>query len=311
MPWTKQNIAGPIPSGLAGILQSLSSVISALIPLLATAHTAVEAAQLFFTPTSNPYASLVTALLAEVQNFNNDLFGTGIYFLEVNGQTTAGIAKYDQAGIPLLTPGNAILTAINSFDDTCDTNRPQFSVQAEVCATGVLATAPSVGEFIGLIQALLAIFSLPAWQSLLTTLLRIHTQVTCPASPPLWHSYRLNSIPQLKSIQDTINNLIAALLGYATVADNILAQLAAVIAGKQAQLQQLENQLNQIISGLTHTTGLYVFNLPPTIGGSKAIQTALLDCPLQNSTNQYTIMTLMVGGGPAFLPANLLRQMIL
>lgn len=314
MAWVNQNIAGPIPSGLANLVQGLESVISTLTPLLSAAHALVEVAQVFFNPTSSPYAALVTSLLAELQAFNNDLFGTGIYYLSVTANTvenTGTTVKHDTLGIPLLTPNQAIEAAINSFYDTCDTNRPQLSQYAEVCAVALMATAPGAGQFLALIQGLLAIFALPDWLDFSLRLNRILTPVTCQAVPPIWQSYRLNSIPELKDIQTTINNAINICEGYLTTADNILAQLAALIAAKQNQLTALQAQIQAIINDLRHTTGIYIMNLPPTTGGNVAVQNALKDCVLQQSTNQYTIMTLLVGGGPALIPVNVLRLALL
>src|SRR5271154_5548535 len=151
MSWNYQNVAGPIPSGLANIVQEFGTVISALSPLLSAASAAVEAAQIFFNPTTSPYAAIVTALIAELEAFNNDLFATGVYYLSVTGDTALNLGipvKHDSLGIPLLTPKQAIQAAINSFNDTCDTNRPQFSQYAEITAFGIMATSPAPEQFL-------------------------------------------------------------------------------------------------------------------------------------------------------------------
>lgn len=311
--WVNQNVAGPIPAGLANLVQGFGEVVSSLSPLLSAAQALVEVAQAFFNPTTSPYAALVNTLLTELQAFNNDLFATGVYYLSVTANTATNsgrIVQHDPLGIPLLTPEGAIEAAINSLYDQCDVNRPQFSEYAEVCAIGLMATAPSAGQFLALIEALIAIFQLPDWLDFSVRLKRILTPI-CAPTPPIWQSLRLNSIQDLKNVQNAINNAINTCEGYLTTANNILQQLADLIAAKQHQLNQLQAQIQNLINDLRHTTGIFIMNLPPTIGGNAVIQSALMDCVLERSTNQYTIMTLIVGGGPSLIPVDTLRAAIL
>lgn len=304
-------MVGPIPAGLADLVEATEAVASTLSPLLAAAADLVSIAQAFFNPTSNPYAALVNSLITQAEDFNNDLFATGVYELTVDGDTIGGRVKYDSFGIPLLTPGQAITAAISSLSDICDTARPQFSNEAEVTAIGFLATAPSPGEFLALINGLLAIFNLPTWANYQVRFNRRMSPPSCQPTPPVWESVRLNSISDLQAAQTAVNNLLSACQGYEVTADSILTQLAQVISGKQAQLTALEQQMNVLIQNLRAATGLYVLNLPPTIGGNQALATAFYDCPLSQSTNQYTIATIFVGGGVSLEPINLFRQMVL
>lgn len=311
MAWIKQDIAGPIPPGLSAIATGVGALASTLSPLLSAAAAAVSAAQAFFSPTTNPYSALVDSLLAEAQDFNNDLFSTGVYYLSVHGNNVATANRRDILGIPLLTPGQAITAAIHSFEDTCDEARPQFSDSAQVSAIGILVTAPSLDQFLALIEALLNVINLNDWLSFFTQIKRIGSPPACQPELPNWGSIRLNSISDLKDIQDTINSLISALQGYKNTADQALQQLADVIAGKQNQLTQLQNQIDQLVNNLRNTQGIYIMNLPPTSGGNTAVKNALQDCPLEQSTNEYTIATIIMGGGPSLDTVNSLRKMLL
>jgi hypothetical protein len=311
MSWVSQDVVHPIPSSLATLVSGTSSLISSITPVLHAASTLLTAAEVFFSPTTNLYAAFVTGLLTEAQNFNNDLFDTGVYQLTVSGDTIGGVVKYDSFGIPLLTPGQAIQAAISSLSDLGDVNRPQFNNTAEVTAIGFMATAPSPDQFITLINNLLNIMNLQDWLNFSVKFTRRITPPIPQSVPPDWQSLRLNSIQDLASVQQAVNNLISTLLGYQVIADNIITQLVNLINAKTAQLTALNVQLTRLINDLKATTGMYVMNLPPTIGGNSALIAAFTDCPLSQSTNQYTICSIFVGGGVSLEPVNLFRQMVL
>jgi len=311
MSWIKRDIAGPIPAGLGSLASTAGTMAGALTPLLATASAAVAAAQSFFNPTTNPYAGIANSLLTQAQALSTDLFSTGVYYLSVNGDNVAGVTRHDQFGIPLLTPRQAITAAISSFDDLGDTQRPQFSNNATVCALGLLGTVPSPGQFTSLLNGLNAVLSIPDLNNLSLTIGRRSQPAQPQAVPPNWISFRLNSIPQLASSQTAINNSITTAEGYLLTANNALTQLHNVITAKQNQINQLQTQINQLATDLKAFTGLYTLNVPPSIGGNALIKAALVDCPLELSNNQYTFLILFVGGGPSLTAVDMLRQMVL
>jgi hypothetical protein len=311
--WIRRDIAAPIPAGIGSLASEVGSVLSTVNPLLTAATAAVNAASLFFNPTTNPYSALATGLLTEAQVLNNDIFSTGIYELFVSGDNVSGITAHDQFGIPLLTPRQAINAAIGSFNDLGDANRPQFSINAEVCALGLLATAPSSAQFLTLVNGLLNIFNIPDLSNFAVTIKRRSTPAVLQAVPPLWKNFNLASIGNLNTAQSAVNSAITTALGYSLDASAAIQNLKNVISGKQAQLTTLETNLNNLATNLQSFTGLYTLNVPPAVGGNALIQAALLDCPLELSTNQYTIIVLFVGGsvGGTLETVNAFRQMVL
>src|SRR5207244_7723 len=151
---------------------------STLTPILSTVSTLLSVAQAFYTSTTDPYKSLVTGLLSQAQAFNNDLFGTGVFNLSVTADNRQGRIRYDSFGMPLMTLQEAILAAVDSFSDTGDTFRPQFSLSANVVAVGFLATAPSPDQFKALLDSLLSILDLPDWSNFRLRIKRIQAAPT-------------------------------------------------------------------------------------------------------------------------------------
>lgn len=311
MSWKQSPIVKPIPGNLAAIASTAGGVASTLGSTLNAVGSLLSLVQPFVNNTVNPYQSMTQSLLSEVQNFNNDFFGTGVYMLTVTGYDRGGVVKYDTTGIPILTPGEAIEAAIASLDDIGDLARPQFSSGANIAAVGFLASSPSLGQLIALMEQMLAIFSIPDWKLMLSRVKRQGTTISSPPVPPDWKSLRLNSIDQLANMQNAVNDLVSHLKGYNVTADSNIADLVDIIQRKAQQLDQLANSLDQLASDLANTTGIFVLNLPAGVGGNPRLKDALRDCPLQRSKNQYTIMSVLVGGGPSLAPVDNIRRLVI
>lgn len=70
--------------------------------------------------------------------------------------------QYDEVtGFPLLSASQAIQSAIDSFDDEGDPNRPQFSSSAEVAAFGLMITFPTFQQFLNLLNLIGDLFDFP------------------------------------------------------------------------------------------------------------------------------------------------------
>jgi hypothetical protein len=298
-----------VPQELGNLLNSAGGTIATLQPILQTIKSLLQVAEAFYHGSLDPLSTVVQALLTEVENLVNDFFATGVYTLVVDPINRPGIVKYDSLGIPLMTPGQAIFTALDSLDDKGDPARPQFSDDAQVSGIGLLASAPTVDQFLTLITQLSGIFTIPQWE-LVFKIAKRHTRTPAVPTPPDWQSLRLNSIAEMKELQDVLLALTQMLRGYAVVPNTNIQDLINIINTKISKLQDILNTMNSLISGLQNTTGIFVMNMPIDVGGNNRIKTYLRDCPMERSTNQYSIMALFIGGGASLQPVDKMRRMM-
>lgn len=311
MSWIKRDVVGPIPDELASVSAEASTLVSTLTPILTSVANLLSAAQVFYTTTLDPYSSLVTSLINQAENLNNDFFATGVYDLSVTPFSRSGVTRYDSFGFPLMTPKEAILSAVESFDDLGDSQRPQFSNSAQVSAIGLLASAPSPDAFISIVENLTSILQLEDWK-LLLKLRERHSDVSSVESVlPDWRSLKLNSIEDMRKVQDSNNQIISYARGYAATPDTNIQDLVDVINAKVSKLNQLKSQLDQLTQNLRAATGVFVMNVPMGVGGNERIKQELRDCPLERSTNQYTVLTVIMGGGPSLSTVDNFRKLVL
>ena len=330
MAWQKSSVGAPVPQAIVSAVDAVDTVVSILDPILTVAETALEVAKVFVKTTTDPAAVLFDAVISDLENLINDLFATGVYCLEVNpfniqassvivpgavGGPSPIIGRWDVFGIPLMTPNECIINMINSFDDLGDTARPQFSSQASIVAFGFLITAPDIAGFLALIDAFLAVFDWPGFDLMKA---RMAKQITepVPSVYPDWVSLKLNSIKQLKDIQDSLLDLVNTLKGYRNVLNNVI-DLIDMIKTKVETLQDIvkkfRNQLDSL-KNAAKASGIYVFNFPLQTGGNKAIQAALNDPYLQSICtldNGYTASILLLGGGPSAAPINAIKELVI
>lgn len=299
----------PVPKALGQIAHAASAVTTPLASVLGATSSLLSAAQTFYTSRTSPYKLLLNSILQQLQNFNNDFFGTGVFCLVVTPYTVSKPVRYDALGIPQLTPAQAISAAIASFNDLGDVNRPQFSNSAEVCAFGLLVSAPTLGQFAALINALNALLTVPEFSLLLSRVQALQAPGKKSTAPD-WQSVRLNSYPALRDAQKAVNDFISHCKGYVVAGDANIQNLINVIKNKVTRLQNIVKQLQALSNSISNTTGIYVLNLAPQVGGNTLIQTALRDCPLEKSPNTYCAMVLFVGGGPSLAIVNNLRKLM-
>lgn len=345
MTWTKKSIPAPIPEGLDVIAAESSAILSAVSPILDTAISALEAASAFIGSDEDPIQSIALVLLQELQNFNNDLFGTGVFNLVVNpfnllGENdpmsiaenqalapylpnfnkTFGVRKRDQFGWPLVSPGKIIDIMQQSFDDDGDVNRPQFSESAEVCAFGFLITAPSLESLRPLMESLQAVMDLKQFENILKKLKSKLGEdpneggFIVPSRQPDWTSFRMNSMEPFKSIQRSVNSQIDYYEGLLTTADKALDDLTKVLTAKVTTLRTIIEDLNTILSDLTNATaasGIYLLDVPPAIGGNDYLKSQLDSEELDDlKNNNYSLGVLFVGGGPSLTTVNSIRELL-
>jgi hypothetical protein len=254
---------------------------------------------------------MVDTAITTAANAVNDLAGAGVYTLVVDPFKTGSLLatgarlRYDVKGIPLLTPKEAILTAIASFDDLADSNRPIFSDTAQVSALGFLLTAPSAEALKALLDALYAILKFPWLKEIGDRVGRHVNTGTSPvsqAAPPDWRKdVNITGVEELRNARDQLRKAQEYLNGYKTTADDSVNALTSVISDKAAAATASSTALANIVNNalsLNSTTGLYTLNIPPSIGGNSLVKAELRDCPLERSQNQYTILLLMLNGGP-------------
>lgn len=330
MPWQKEPISSPVSDAVVSVVDAVDTVVSVLEPILAIAEAALDVAKIFVSTALDPAAALFDALISQLENLINDLFATGVYVLEVNpfnvqaasivvpgavGGPAPIIGRWDDFGIPLMTPAEAIIYMIDSFDDLGDSARPQFSNEASVVAFGFIITAPDIAGFLALINAFLAVFQWPGFD-LLKQRITKKTAATIPSVYPDWISYRLNSIQQLKDVQDSLLDLINTLKGYRSILNNIT-DLIDMLETKVKTLEDIVKKFRQLLQNLKNAakaSGIYVFDFPLQTGGNKAVQTALQDPYLQSICtleNGYTASILFLGGGPSAAPIQAIKSLII
>lgn len=162
MPWQQKTLLPPLPSEAQGIVDGLDAVAGSIVPILDAAATLLDAAKIFFSAGTDLYATLMTALITEVEDLVNDLFGAGAFELLVHSDAVLSTKlKKDKSGIKLITPVDAVNIAIQSFDDLGDDQRPQFSDGASVSGFGFLVTAKDVFLLIKILEILASVLGLP------------------------------------------------------------------------------------------------------------------------------------------------------
>lgn len=313
MAWVKKDVGAPVSQALVDAAGTAATAVGTMAGVLSIATSLLKVAQVFVNKKVDPFAAAFQSVITELENLNNDLFATGVYILTINQLDVPGARRQDDFGVPILYPREALQMAIESFDDIGDPNRPQFSDGAQVCAFGFLATAPSLVGLIDLIDALLGVFNIKDWELIKKRLKRISDPPSVASVYPDWKSLRLNSVSQLKSIQDSTNRLLETVRGLGEVVDAIhdiincvdqkVKDAEAIVSAMKQNLQDLQSAAK--------ASGLYVLDVPPHIGGNPYLKEQIFDCHLAIANTPYTLVGIFVGGGPSLSPVNNVRQMIL
>jgi hypothetical protein len=300
---------------LQSALSAVNSTFGPIISTLGIISDALNIIKLYANPSTDPFAMLVSAAFDELEAVVNNAFGTGVYFLHVTPFNVYGNKNHDTSGMPILYPQQAIQAAISSFDDIGDQDRPQFSNSANVAAIGFMATATSVPDFTDLIEAMLKVFHIPEWELVATRAKRrVRPEVVHRSYQPDWKSMKLDSIGNMSQMHSMLLDLLETLRGYATIPDNNIGDLITAIQGKIAALNVILKNVKDTIAILTGSAGgIYVMDIPNGTGGNDRIKRALRDPFLEQCkpTSGYTIMTIMMGGGPSLATVEAIRSLML
>lgn len=313
MAWKLQTLKAPIPADdIEAIMTPLDAAVSSISGILDVVAEALEVIAVFANPSTDPYNLIIQGFYDELNAFINNFFATGVYSLTVSPFNVSGNLRHDAFSIPILYPQDAIEAAVKSLDDPGDAARPQFSDSAEVAAVGFMVTATSAPGLEAIIRALTEIFRVPAWEFALREIQR-RMQVAVKSTQPDWVSIRLNSVDQMAQLQGALISNLEVLRGYTTIPDNNLNDLVSAIQTKVSSLESVIQEVRDVVSLLTRSVGgVYVLNLPAGVGGNARIKAALRDAYLENCkpTSGYTIMTLLVGGGPSLQTVETIRALM-
>jgi len=220
--------------------------------------------------------------------------------------------SFDQVtGLPILSANDAILAAIESFDDKGDAARPQFSNSANVCAFGILFTVPTIQQLIDILEAMSDVFKIPEFEFALKKIKRFKTTAQVSVNPD-WQSVRLNSIEHLSAMQKELLGLLETFRGYLVVPSAGLGDIINILQQKTAKIQQLLTRLQALLNAISRVSGVYFLDVPEGPGGNARIKRALEDPFLQDPCNQtgFTVMALFVGGGPSLQPIETIRALL-
>lgn len=320
MSWTPKTVTPPLPSEVNDILTGLNSLTGSVSSSLGTISSLLDAAKPFFSGGTDPFAALVTAILTELQNFNNDFFGSGAFQLVIDPFAAFGPRfneegrGKDKYGIPLLTPKDALNKAIRSFDDQGDEDRPQFSDSANVSAFGLLVTAPDLSIFLDILQALASVWTIDDITFTFNRLQKTSQPKPKKSIAPDWSSLRFNQVGALGDIQKEINKALSITKGYTTVGDNVISEIIDTLQRKVDVLQASVDGLQLVVDALVATAGVpnvWVLDVPIGVGGNRRIKEEIVDPNLSALLlNKYTFMVLYVGGGPSAAGVDKIRQLV-
>lgn len=312
MAWTKKDVGAPVFNDLANAAGAAAGALGAIAASGALAAGAVAVASSAHAAKADPLAAAFSTVVQSLQNLLNDTFGAGVFVLVVNQFDVPGVRPVDNFGIPILYPREALQMAMESFDDTADANRPQFSDDAQVTAYGFMATASSVAGIITLIDELLRVFNIAEW-NLINQRFR---NAILPPSPtsvyPDWQSLRLNSISQIAGVQKSANQMLENLRGNTLDTHDAVRDVVQTLKEKVETADSIVSQLKNNLTSLQNAakaSGLYVLNVPPGPGGNTRLKNEIFDCNLVLENSGYTVVAITVGGGPTLIPVDTVRRL--
>ena len=315
MSWTKKKVLSPLPEELEGIVTSLDATVSTVQAVLGPLALALESASILFVLGNDLFAAIMDLVITAIEDLVNDIFGTGVFQLVINpftlSNTTlrrerAGENKADQFDVTFVTPDQAIKEAIKSLDDPGDVDgfnnlkRPAFSENATVAGVGLLITVKDINAYLNLLKLL---FTVWATEDIKFAIDKLENLQPPPRSTGAdWDSLRFSQIGQLGLLQNQLLGVLALTKGYTLVPEGLI-NLIKLLKKKIDDLNEILDTLKEVIQALADIEGLggvYVFDLPPQLGGNEAIKAALPNPELQGPEfflHRYTFFMLYIGGG--------------
>ena len=279
--WT-QNLTLTEPGGLSSLLSGLSTLATAANATLDAAGTALDAAKLFLSGTAAPEAAAAAALVSDIQDIISDLFGAGFFQIVVH-PWTPGVGRGEGPWRHLSFPG-CVRAIRESFDDQGDAARPQFSTLAPVEMIALVVGAPSPSIFKTTLEALNVLINAKEFRLAIRRIEQAFDleaqRFTRPegSNPPDWQSVTVReAFPALAPLEDSLNETLAMLEGYAQGAVKAVAIASTLVAAKKQQLTDLQGRLNAAAAlfgqGLSGA-GVYALHVAAT-GGNDLLQTEL------------------------------------
>jgi hypothetical protein len=314
MPWTVKTISSPLSPAVNDIATATQAGASSVQTLLDAAVVLLDAAKIFFQSGTDPFKLIYEPLVSQVETLINDFFGTGLFELvidpfkifpgEVNFET-------DKNNIPILTPGNCINLAIQSFDDQGDPNRPQFGDTTDVSGWGFLITAPNIELFKASYEEFVNFWKSDIFDYSILEIEKRRAGPVVYSKKPDWSSLRLNQIEDLNTLNQALLTTLSTLRGYIAVADDIINDTIDSLTRKIDQLNVAIALLQDAIDSLSKSLNIYTFDLPLGTGGVNRIKAELPDEALTAAkNNKYSMLALYIGGSSSAAAAELIRGLM-
>jgi len=314
MSWQQVDLAPPLPPEVQAILADLTVAGNSVATTLGIISDALDIVKIYYQAGSDLFKAIMSALVTELENLMNDLFGAGVFELFVTpfNVNRRGLT-IDKLGIPKVTPAQAINFAVNSFDDTGDEQRPIFSDGANVAAFGLLITAPDIILFYEILKKLGVFWKTKEFEILIQRVELAQNPKTRSFNPD-WSSFKFNQIEYIGQLQKDMGETLALIKGYMLVADDVMTKLIDALQKKiddlNARIVALQ-AIVDLIGSLDEMAGVWFLNVPLGPGGTALIKKELKDQVLSGlSFNNYTMMALYMGGGPNAQAAETWRALL-
>jgi len=270
------------PAGLSGLVTGISDLATAANATLDVADAALAAAKVFLIGTLAPQAAAAAVLVSSMEGIINDLFGAGFFRIYAH-PWTPGLGRLEGVWRHLGFP-QAVKALSDSLDDPGDAERPQFSALAPVEMIVLAVGAPSPGIFKTALEAFNALVNAKEFRLAIRRIdqaFELEAQrFTRPkgSEPPDWQSVTVReAFPALAPLEDSLNENLAMLKGYAKGGEKAVDIALALIAAKRTQLTTLQTKLaaasalfGQGLSG----AGAYALHVAGT-GGNDLLKTEL------------------------------------
>ena len=314
MPWTIKTIGSPLSPEIEEISDQMQSDLVPVTDLLDAAVVLLDTAKIFFQSGTDPLKTIFEPLVSQMETLISDFFGTGLYELVIDPfKIFPGEVNYetDKNNIPILTPGNCINLAIQSFDDQGDPNRPQFGDTTEVSGWGFLITAPNIELFKQAVKEFLVFWNSDIFKY---TKLEIDKRRSGPvlySKKPDWSSLRLNQIEDLNTMYQALLTGLSLARGYLAVADDAINDTIDSLTRKIDQINNVISLLQDTVDALSKSLNIYTFDLPLGVGGVNRIKAELPDAALTAAkNNKYSMLALYIGGSSSAAAAELIRDLM-
>jgi hypothetical protein len=291
-------------------------------PVIDTAKSLLEIAKALYSVIADPYAGIMGAVVASLEDLVNDYFGAGGHLLVVDNfapilqpkNKKDKKDKKDKYGIPLLAPGTAINIALSSLDDLGDPSRPVYSNSAQISAFGFMLTAIDFVGFYELMKALQNVWSIDELKFNIKKFEQFEKGFS-QSVPPNWKATKYNDIEQVAKLQKNILKMLNQTRGYLVTADQAVIQLIDSFVRKADQLKASADGIASILRALSAIAAMndvWAFDVPLTTGGTEKLKEQLFSDQLAGmKLNKYTFLVLYVGGGPNAPVIDNIRQLIM